>query len=333
MAIVELTSGRKFEAKNDESLLDAATRSGVSLSYSCKTGRCSSCKCKLLRGETGLLQPEVGLTAEEQADGWILGCVRFAVNDIFIEAEDICGFSLPEEKILPCRIGDIVLLAPDVVRVLLRFPPSSTFNFFPGQYVNVIGPGGVRRSYSLANSDFKNKSLELHIRNVEGGVMSRYWFEKAKVNDLLRICGPLGTFFVRKFKGMNLIFLATGTGIAPVKSILESIHNLPQIDKPRSVHVFWGGRILSDLYLDFLDVVKEYQYTPVLSRSDDYWEGEVGYVQNIFLKNKKTDWENTVVYACGSDRMIHDAKKALEESGLEANNFHSDAFVSSNNTN
>ncbi|MDH1289698.1 FAD-binding oxidoreductase [Comamonas terrigena] len=333
MAIVELTSGRKFEARDDESLLDAAARSGVSLSYSCKTGRCSSCKCKLLRGETGLLQPEVGLTADEQADGWILGCVRFAVNDIVLEAEDICGFSLPEEKILPCRISEIVLVAPDVVRVLLRFPPNSTFHFFPGQYVNVIGSGGVRRSYSLANADFKNKTLELHIRNVEGGAMSRYWFGQAKVNDLLRICGPLGTFFVRKFNGLDLVFLATGTGIAPVKSILESIHNLPQIEKPRSVHVFWGARTVSDLYLNFMDVVKEYQYTPVLSRSDNRWKGAVGYVQNVFLQNESSDLRNTVVYACGSDRMIHDAKKALEESGLEAKNFHSDAFVSSTDIN
>ncbi|MDH0493828.1 2Fe-2S iron-sulfur cluster-binding protein [Comamonas aquatica] len=332
MVSVALTSGRDFEAKADESLLDAATRSGIHLSYSCKTGRCSSCKCKLLSGETALLRPEAGLTAAESAEGWVLGCVRSAVTDVVLEAEDLGGFLLPETKTLPCRIGQIDLLAPDVVRVFLRFPPNTDFHFLPGQYVDVIGPGGIRRSYSLANANFQEKILELHIRKVDGGAMSSYWFDKAQPNDLLRIFGPSGTFFVRDVKGVDLVFLATGTGIAPVKSILESIDNMGQDHQPRSVQVFWGARTIQDLYLNLREIVGNHKYTPVLSRAGADWMGAKGYVQNAFLQNS-FNLEDTVVYACGSNDMINAAKQALTKAGLSVKNFYSDAFVSSSNIN
>lgn len=332
MISVKLTKGRMFEARVDESLLDAAARSGINLSYSCKTGRCSSCKCKLLSGETSLIREELGLNSEEKAEGWILSCVRSAVTDISLEADDLGGFLLPEAKTLPCRIDKINFLAPDIVRVFLRFPPNAVFEFLPGQYVDVIGVDGVRRSYSLANSDFQEKQLELHIRKVDGGAMSNYWFEQAKPNDLLRICGPLGTFFVRETKGVDLVFLATGTGIAPVKSILESIRKMEQNLQPKSIRVFWGGRTIQDLYLDFSDVVEKYKYTPVLSRAEEEWTGAKGYVQNILLQSD-CDLEKSVVYACGSNAMIHSAKNALTKAGLLGENFYSDAFVSSNNIN
>lgn len=332
MVSVKLTKGRVFEANSDESLLDAAARSGVNLSYSCKTGRCSSCKCKLLSGETSLIREETGLNPEEKAEGWILSCARSAVTDISLEADDLGGVLLPEAKTLPCRIDRIDFLAPDVVRVFLRFPPNTIFPFLPGQYVDVIGVGGVRRSYSLANADFQEKRLELHIRKVSGGAMSHYWFEHAKINDLLRIYGPLGTFFFRETKDVDLVFLATGTGIAPVKSILESIHKMEQNRQLNSIHVFWGGRTIQDLYLDFSDIVGKYKYTPVLSRAGEEWTNARGYVQDALLQSGY-DLEKTVVYACGSNVMIHSAKNALTKAGLLSEDFYSDAFVSSNNIN
>lgn len=332
MVSVQLTKGRMFEAKADESLLDAAARSGINLSYSCKTGRCSSCKCKLLSGKTSLIREEIGLNSEEKAKGWILSCARSAVTDIYLEADDLGEVSLPEAKTLPCRIDKIDFLAPDVVRVFLRFPSNTVFQFLPGQYVDVIGVGGVRRSYSLANADFDEKRLELQIRKVDGGAMSNYWFEHAKPNDLLRICGPLGTFFVRETKGIDLIFLATGTGIAPVKSILESIRKMEKDHQPNSIHVFWGGRTIRDLYLDFYDVVGNYKYTPVLSRAEEEWTGAKGYVQSVFLQSG-CNLEKSIVYACGSNAMIHSAENALTKVGLLGENFYSDAFVSSNKIN
>lgn len=325
---IQLTSGSTFEAKIDESLLDAATREGVSLAYSCKTGRCSTCKCKVLQGSTVALAAENGLSDLERSQGWILSCVRSATSDMALMANDLGGVVLPTIKTLPCRISQIDRLASDVVRVKLRLPPTADFAFLPGQYIDVIGPNGARRSYSLANADFSNKSLELHVRAVDGGLFSEYWFSNAKVNDLLRLNGPLGTFFLRDTGNKDLVFLATGTGIAPVKAMLESLSGLTSERKPRSVTVFWGGRKLNDLYVDLSEFATEFKYVPVLSRPDPEWAGERGYVQKVLL-SQRVEFANCVVYACGSDAMIHSAKEALVSNGLPESNFYSDAFVSS----
>jgi CDP-4-dehydro-6-deoxyglucose reductase, E3 len=328
---VLLKSGKQFDALTGTSLLEAASASGIHLPYSCRTGRCSSCKCKVLEGKTSAIQAELGLSKQELAEGWILGCVRSAETDILLEVEDLGDLQLPSPKTYPCRIQEINQFASDVIQVFLRLPPNVEFNFIPGQYVEVIGPDGIRRSYSLANSSFKDKLLELHIRFVDGGVLSQYWFNQAKPNDLLRLYGPLGTFFLREPAGLDLIFIATGTGIAPIKSLLGAMQNLSEKGLPKSVTVLWGGRKSSDLYFDFESLAFSASYVPVLSRSESDWSGAKGYVQDVLL-GLNPCLANSAVYACGSDAMINGAKRRLIEAGLPANRFYSDAFVSSGAT-
>lgn len=332
MVSVELTNGKRFDAQEHESLLDAAARAGIHLSYSCKTGRCSSCKCRLISGTTEALHDAIGLGTQEKSEGWILSCVSAAATDIMLEAEDLGDLHIPDAKTLPCRISQIDFLAPDVVRVFLRFPPTADFQFLPGQYVDVIGPGSIRRSYSLANADFLNRQLELHIRKVNGGAMSNYWFSQAKPNDLLRIHGPLGTFFLRDVQGADLVFLATGTGIAPIKSMLASIGSIPASDHPRSIHIFWGGRTPDDFYIRPESAVGIQSCNFVLSREYPGWQGIRGYVQDAVL-NSEIQLKQAMVYACGSDAMIQSAKQSLTKAGLPSKSFYSDAFVSSNNIN
>lgn len=325
---ITLTSGATFHASMGLSILSAASQANISLPYSCSTGRCSTCKCKVLSGSTTALHPETGLTDEEINEGWILSCVRTAESDLVLEVDDLGGLQLPIAKTYPCRINAINHLALDVVQIFLRLPPTVSFEFIPGQYVVAIGPNGVRRSYSLANSTFEDKMLELHIRAVPGGEMSQYWFKEAKINDLLRIHGPLGTFFLRETAGVDLYFLATGTGIAPVKAMLESIIHLPSEKKPKAVTVFWGGRKPNDFYFNLADIPGDHTFIPVLSRLDEDWSGAQGYVQNVLL-DLHPKWEITTIYACGSETMIRDAKKSLFDSGLPESRFYSDAFVSS----
>ncbi|MFT4172257.1 MAG: FAD-binding oxidoreductase [Rhodocyclaceae bacterium] len=328
MPEITLTSGAHFSAEQGTSILDASVQARTSLPYSCKTGRCSTCKCKVVSGDTTALQAETGLSEEEKADGWILSCVRTATTDVTIEVEDLGGVVLPVAKTLPCRISAIERLAPDVMQVRLRLPPTADFNFIPGQYVDIIGPGGLRRSYSLAKACTADKVLELHIRAVDGGAMSQYWFNQAKLNDLLRLNGPLGTFFLRDSADLDLIFLATGTGIAPVKAMLESMADLAVDQRPRSVTVLWGGRTSVDLYLDMEGIGGQHAYIPVLSRGGSAWVGARGYVQDALLAIR-SDLRNTAVYACGSDAMIHSAKLMLTDAGLPLRRFYSDAFVCS----
>ena len=225
MPIVTTTAGKTFKVAPAESILDAALKDGVQLAYSCRTGRCSSCKCKVGSGSTSAMSPEWGLSEDERAQGWVLACVRTAETDLSIEADDLSGQTITPPKTLPCRIHTLERLAPDVLKVTLRLPPNSPLAFLPGQYIDIIGQGGVRRSYSVANASRADQALELHIRAVEDGVMSRYWFEQAKPNDLLRLNGPLGTFFLRGVEQLDLVFLATGTGIAPVKAMLEGLES------------------------------------------------------------------------------------------------------------
>ena len=328
MPVITLKTGATFQADSGMTILDSAKEANVVLPYSCKTGRCSTCKCKIVSGTTAAHQPETGLTEQERAEGWILSCVRSAETDVTLEADDLGGVELPSVKTYPCRISQINRLAPDVAQVFLRLPPTADFHFIPGQYVDVIGPNGIRRSYSLANASCFEKQLELHIRAVEGGEMSRYWFNEAKANDLLRLNGPLGTFFLRETEGLDLIFLATGTGIAPVKAILESVAKLPTEQAPNSVTVLWGGRNLQHFYLNVEEVPGEFTYIPVLSRPDEYWSGAKGYVQNVLL-DSSPNLSDTAVYACGSDNMIHSSRVRLADAGLAPNRFFSDAFVCS----
>jgi len=321
------TSGKRFTIEPGQTLLDAALHADVALAYSCRTGRCSTCKGRVKSGSTVALHDEIGLSSAERDSGWILTCVRSAQTDVELEVDDLGNVQLFPAKTLPCRIQSLERLATDVIKVVLRLPPGNDFPFHPGQYVDIIGPGGLRRSYSLANAPTPEKHLELHIRQVPGGVMSGYWFEQAKVNDLLRLNGPLGTFFLRDIDGLDLVFLATGTGIAPVKAMLEGLAQRPDV-QPRSVAVYWGGRTQNDLYWDASKPQPVERFVPVLSRADASWAGSRGHVQDVFLAQPR-EWARTVVYACGSDLMIHSARQQLSDAGLSARHFYSDAFVCS----
>lgn len=325
MLIISTTYGSRFEQVDKESILDSAENAGVSFPYSCRDGRCSSCKCKVLSGETACLSQELGLTDDQRLQGWILSCVRTAKTNITLEVEDLGGLPLIKPKTLPCKIDSITQISNDIIRVFLRLPPSIEVEYYAGQYVDLV-VGNIRRSYSIANAPTKDNRLEFHIKKVERGLMSEYWFEKARMNDLLRIVGPHGTFFLRTVVGQDLVFLATGTGIAPVKAILESLNDKPKNERPNSVTVYWGGRTLDALYWRLSESQYPARYEPVLSRPSASWSGAVGYVQDAFL-DMSPDLTKSVVYACGSDEMIRSARERLIERGFDERRFYSDAFI------
>lgn len=328
MSLVQLSNKTTFLAEADRSLLDSAKAKGVFLEYSCRTGRCGICKAKVLQGDTVLIQEEQSLSISEIQESYILTCCRAAASDMQLDIEDLGEFSNYPAKTLPSRIDSIELLSGDVVNVVLRLPPNSPLLYLPGQYVDVITPQ-ARRSYSLANAPRDDGKLELQIRQVEQGVMSQYWFNEAKVNDLLRIEGPLGTFGLRALPVDTLIFIATGTGIAPVKAILEQLASSSELVKGKKIYVYWGGRFVADIYWQPVFPDLPITYVPLLSRPQDGWDGRIGYVQQAILDDE-LDLKRAAVYACGSDRMIHSARTLLVEAGLPPKHFYSDAFVSSN---
>lgn len=328
MPVVTLSNGKIFSATQDETLLVAAKSQGIALEHSCRTGRCGVCKAEVISGETRATQPEEALTEDEVKTGVILTCSRAAITDVTLDIQDLGRLAEIATKTVPCRVDSIQALANDVVQVVLRLPPTSPLAYLPGQYVDII-QGGNRRSYSIANAPRRDGKLELQISRVEYGVMSQYWFNEAKVNDLLRLEGPLGTFCFRTTEPANFVFLATGTGIAPVKAMLEELDRSPELAHGKSVYVYWGARVGSDIYWNVKSDHADVQFIPVLSRANPGWRGRTGYVQQA-LVNDRIDLSNAVVYACGSDAMIHSARPLLESAGLHPKNFYSDAFVSSN---
>ena len=320
---IKTLEGLEFQSDINLPILDVAQKQGINFEYSCKNGQCGVCKITLLEGEVSELHSQTALTEKDIRDNKILSCCCTAKTDILIDAEDLTALKAIEIQTLPARINKIAKKAENIIELELRLPPTATMPFLEGQFIDVIGPNGVRRSYSIANSS-NEKLITLLIKQVEKGVLSQYWFNEAKENDLLRIEGPKGSFFFREVK-KHIIFLATGTGIAPIKSILDKLSQSPNT---MQISLYWGNRKPDDFFwqpeYEDLDI----NYTPVLSRKNDTWPYKIGYVQNIVIE-EHINLENTQVYACGSLDMIESAKELFIQHGLEEKYFHSDAFVSS----
>ena len=327
MVSVKLANSIEFQHIEGQTILDSGRAQGVVLEHSCRTGRCGVCKVRVMRGETEVNRPEQSLSESDYQEGFVLTCCRSAISDVELDATDLGRLAHLKAHTLPARIDAMTKLAEDVLEVVLRTPPASILDFLPGQYIEVIGPGGIRRSYSIANAPRDDGRITLHIRKVLGGEMSAYWFGQAKKNDLLRFEGPLGTFCLRETAASRLVLLATGTGIAPIKAMLEELRTEPNAIKFEHIHLYWGGRHSPDLYWKPDDVSLPVEFTPVLSREPS-WSGRKGYIQDAVLSDA-LPLENAAVYACGSEAMIHDAKDALLGAGLLAGNFHSDAFIQS----
>lgn len=328
-SVIRLANGRQFPAVAGKSLLDSAAQAGLVLEHSCRTGRCGSCKTRLLQGQVTPLLHDEYLSSQEQAEGWVLSCATQAASDLSLDTEDLGPLAELKLQTLPARIDSLERPNPEVVRVVLRLPPNNGFRFLAGQYINVIGAHGIKRAYSLANAPREDGKLVLHIKRVDGGAMSAYWFEQAKAGDLLRFEGPRGSFFLREVAGMDLYLLATGTGFAPIQALLEELARRTPEEQPRSLSVYWGGRKPQDLYADMPALPAHcptLNFIPVLSRADETWGGERGHIQDALLRRHPT-LGDAWVFACGSNAMIASAQKSMAAAGLPPRRFFSDAFV------
>ena len=323
---INLKNDIHFLCASEDTILNGAQKENITLDHSCKTGRCQSCKAKVISGTSIATVDETGLSDEDKARGYILTCVRTPLSDLTLDVEDLSTYSLEQIRTIPSKVDKITLISSNVIELQLRIPPNSSFRYLSGQYINII-KGDYKRSYSIANTH-SDSNLVFFIKNYGGGRFSSYLFDEAKVNDLLRIEGPIGTFFYRKTSKKNIVFLATGTGIAPVKAILEKFDANNSEVKDKNIFLFFGGRTEEDLFWTpkFNNIAVH--FIPVLSRSSHVWEGAKGYVQDVVL-SKEIDLSDSVLYACGSENMISDSRVLLTKNGLLEDVFYSDAFISS----
>ncbi len=324
-------SGNTFKVGADETILDAALRQGVGLPYGCRNGACGSCKGILVSGEMdyGTYQ-ERTLRPEEIVAGKALLCVGKPKCDLTLEVKEIGGAGDLQIRILPCRVEKKELVSPDVAVLSLKLPAQERLQFLAGQYIDILLKDGKRRSFSMANAPHEDQFIELHIRQIPGGEFTNHVFNEMRDRAILRFEGPHGTFFLREDSDKPIIFMAGGTGFAPIKSVIShALHN--HVD--REMVLYWGCRSLADLYMAPLAARWAHEhpnltFIPVLSdpKPEDNWSGRTGLVHQAILD----DFPSLCgyqVYACGAPPMIDAGRQAFVERGLPEDEFFADSFT------
>jgi len=330
-----------MHAVSGETILQSALREGYSLPYGCRNGSCGVCKGRILSGRVDYGHSnEETLTEVEKQSGMALFCCATPLSDLTIECHEIGAIKDIEIKTLPSRVEKLERVAPDVMIISLKLPANQRLRFLAGQYIDILLKDGKRRSFSLANAPHDDDVLQLHARNYPGGVFAEHVFTKMKVKDILRFEGPLGSFFLRDTPdNVPIIFLASGTGFAPIKSILEHVfYQEAGKNYERTMTLYWGVRTKADLYM--VDLADQWQrqhrhfkFIPVLSDElpEDNWSGRTGFVHEAVMQDFSS-LEHHHVYACGSPVMVKAAYQDFTTSRqLSKNGFFSDVFTPSTN--
>jgi CDP-4-dehydro-6-deoxyglucose reductase len=319
-------SNHSFNIKSGETILEAALHQGYTLPYSCRNGACGACKGKILEGtvDYGEFQ-SYALTDDEKAAGMALFCCAKPKSNLVIESHEVTTSKEIEVKTLPCRVQKMQKVTDDIIVLSLKLPTNERLQFFAGQYIDILQKEGKPRSFSLANAPHDDEFLELHVRNIVGGAFTQHVFNEMKERDIMRIKGPLGTFFLREDSNKPIIFVASGTGFAPIKAIIE---HAMHIGIKRPMHFYWGVRKQSDLYM--LDKVRKWEqygikFTPVVS--DEPWSGRTGFVHQAVVEDHP-NLSGHQVYACGAPIVVEAAHRDFTtKCQLPNEEFFSDAFT------
>jgi len=329
-------AGLQFQVERDQAILPAAIAAGIGLPYGCRDGACGSCKSKLVSGRVvhGAHQLKA-LSVQEEEAGMILTCCATPQSDCVIESRSVAAAGeFPIIK-MPVRVASMHKAAPDVMVVRLQLPANASFQYKAGQYVEFLLRDGKRRAYSMANAPHllgTPPCIELHIRHMPGGKFTDQVFSTLKEKDILRLEGPYGSFFLREESAKPMVLLASGTGFAPIKALVEHME-LKGITRPAVL--YWGCRSRADLYLDAWAQaaaarLPNLRYVPVLSepRAEDAWTGRTGFVHEAVMADLP-DLAGHQVYACGAPVMVDAARRDFTaRCGLPEDEFFADSFTS-----
>ena len=324
-------SSHQFQVEDGEAVLAAALRQGFVLPYGCKNGACGSCKARILSGavDYGVYQQKA-LTDEEKAQGKALLCQAKPLGDLVIEARTIGAAKDIPVKTLPCRVQKLERVTEDVMLLGLKLPANERLQFLAGQYLEFLLKDGTRRSFSMGNAPHDDELIQLHVRHVPGGQFTEHVFGKMKERDILRFEGPQGTFFLREDSAKPIVLVASGTGFAPIKAIIE--HALKnEISRPMAL--YWGGRRPKDLYMHALAegwaTLGKLTYVPVISDGlpEDAWSGRTGFVHRAVMEDFP-DLSQHQVYACGVPIMVDAARRDfIAQCRLPEDEFYADSFT------
>jgi CDP-4-dehydro-6-deoxyglucose reductase len=322
--VMLFNSDKRFAVEEGESVLDAALRAGIALAHDCCMGGCGTCRVRLLEGTVSYEDEPFGLTPEEAADGYALACQARPQSDLVIVPG--VADAMPEPRRLQAVVREIKPLCGSVNHLLLEVEGDAAPEYLAGQYMNVHLDDGTVRSFSMASAPDGNQ-VDFHVRRVPGGNFTDRQLAQLRAGDRLDVTLPLGSFHYRSADYRPLILVATGTGLAPMRSILQTLMDDP--DCP-PVALYWGMRDEADLYLhqeiqSWGERLYDFQYVPVLSRPGPGWTGRSGYVQQAVMQDFGS-LEEHALYLCGAPAMIRDARQLFLAHGASADHIYTDSF-------
>jgi len=327
-------SGHVFSVAAEETILNAAVEAGFNLPYGCRNGACGACKGSVLEGQVDYGDFQAGaLTEAEKQAGQALFCCAKPLTDVVIECREVTANNGIRPRIMPARVQKMEKLSHDVMALFLKLPSNERMQFMAGQYVDFLLKDGKRRAFSLANAPHSDDLLEMHLRLIPGGQFTQYVFNEMHEKAILRLEGPFGSFYLREDTDKPVIFVAGGTGFAPIKGIIEHmLHHKMQ----RQVILYWGARSGEDLYMPELPQQWQadcpgFTYIPVLSEpsAEENWQGRTGLVHEAVLEDH-ADLSSYQVYCCGAPQMVETAHQEFQKHGMPEDEFFSDAFTFSN---
>lgn len=266
--------------------------------------------------------------------------VRHAIEDDLLSRREVLAFpgTIPHpDRIVTLTVTQIERASPDVLHVTLA--PTRLgecfCEFSPGQYIELWQPNAshLSRAYSIANSPHGDGSIELHLRRVDGGRFTSWAFEEMKVGDQVQSRGPLGSFTMRSASDTPLLFVAGGTGLAPVLSLLEQQVNF---DSARDMVLLWGMRAVADFYAlpdiqallsraPRLRVVLAASDAPEAPATPTRVEHVTGSVVDALMCDNSLH-EKRDVYAAGPPAMLQELARSLTQRGVAPTRLHMDSF-------
>lgn len=265
-ARVRLVPGRhEFLVEGSDTILEAALRAGISLSYRCSNGNCGLCKARVISGQTRPVHhSDYVFTEAEKNRGYVLLCSHTAAGDVEIEVTEIAGAQdIPAQQIATC-VRKIEPLGPDLALLHLQTPRTQRLQFLAGQSVTLETANGATAECPVASCPCDDRNLQFHLRHIPGDRFSDYVFGQLRAGDSVALTGPNGRFTLDEDSPRALIFIAHGTGFAPIKSLIE---HATARDTPGSLHLYWiagaGNHYLDNLCRSWTDALDNFRYTPL----------------------------------------------------------------------